>query len=758
MNEKPPPSQNLALVNLAGPDAGRPENHHAALMPVSQGPIGPAAKQQPRFVITSVKLREAFLHRWGLAFLIAFVLAGVGAGLACLIYQPKYTATALLRMSSVGSRLLPNGAVMDNLQREEEFRKVQTYWIKSPAILDVVLKKNAIQALNTIRNVENPDAWLEKELKVVSVPMTDIFRISLSGPDPKEITAIVNAVKDEFVRQFVDVENVKQTTRLEDVKKALLHEDTKIDNMKSTLKEMVNKSGSGEASVLNLKQRTLLEEYSMLNRSLLALKVEINSAEALLEVQKGNKGVGSEPFEAILIQEFLEKHPQLQTAQLEVAKAETKIQEYRKKVSSDSPLLIKANGELEVAKLHLEKEKQDLLPEVTKKAKDIIAHKTEADFTATEIKVKVLKQQSKELTKQVKDMYDKADAVGKDSFMIEQMRSELSEMEGVAKKLRGEKEILELERHKEDIDPLSNNALVKGFVPVNQPAVVPTRNEASLLKMGGLFSAIGFVLGLFGVSYFEARVRRLHKPTDVNQELGIKTLGVLPLLAQKEGRAYGQGISVNETPPGVMFTEAVNGVCASLMCDDRLSRGAVLMVTSASENEGKTLLATQLAAGLARTGRRTLLLDGDLRNSRCHEQMGLAAGPGLSEVLRGEADLATALQTIPESEARVLMAGKSDSQVIKALSNGKFAALLAELRQQFDCIIIDSAPTLVVADGLLIGKLVDGVILVVRPKVSKAPAVYSAYEQLTGLHIRTLGAVVNANPTKASSSYYARYS
>ena len=85
---------------------------------------------------------------------------------------------------------------------------------------------------------------------------------------------------------------------------------------------------------------------------------------------------------------------------------------------------------------------------------------------------------------------------------------------------------------------------------------------------------------------------------------------------------------------GVMFTEAVNGLCASLLCDDRLSRGAVLMVTSASENEGKTLLATQLAAGLARTGRRTLLLDGDLRNSRCREQLGLADGPGLSEVLR----------------------------------------------------------------------------------------------------------------------------
>jgi succinoglycan biosynthesis transport protein ExoP len=755
MNEKPPPSQDLALINLAGPRAGRPEEHHA-LVPVTQAHAAPAVKQ-PRFVITSVKLREAFLHRWGLAFLVGLILAGVGVGLAYLVYEPKYTATALLRMTSMGSRLLPNGNVFDNLQREEEFRKIQTYWIKSSAILDKVLEKNTIQQLNTIRNVDNPDAWLEKNLKVVSLPGTDIFRISLSGPDAKEITAIVNEVKNEFVRQFVDRENAKQTGRLDDVKKALEHEDSKIDRVRATLKEMVNKSGSGEANVLNLKQRTLLEEYSMMNRSLLALRVDINTAEALLAVQKGAPG-GNEALEALLIQEYLDKHPQLQNVQLEFTKAETKIQEYRKKVPNDSPLLTRLNGDLETAKQHMEKEKLDLLPEVTKKAKETLKLKSDVDAKATETRLKVLKQQSEALTKQVKEMYDKADTVGKESFMIEQMRYELAEMEGVAKRLRNEKEVLELERHKEENNSLSIDGLVKGFVPVNQAAVVPMRNEASLLKMGGLFALGGFLLGLFGVSYFEARVRRLHKPTDVNQELGIKTLGILPLLAQKEGRAYGQGLSANETPPGVMFTEAVNGVCASLMCDDRLSRGAVLMVTSASENEGKTLLATQLAAGLARTGRKTLLLDGDLRNSRCHEQMGLAVGPGLSEVLRGEAELSAALQTIPESEARVLTAGKSDPQVIKALSNGKFAALLAQLRQEFDCIIIDSAPTLVVADGLLIGKLADGVILVVRPKVSKAPAVYSAYEQLTGLHIRTLGAVVNANPTRASSSYYARYS
>jgi Mrp family chromosome partitioning ATPase len=92
--------------------------------------------------------------------------------------------------------------------------------------------------------------------------------------------------------------------------------------------------------------------------------------------------------------------------------------------------------------------------------------------------------------------------------------------------------------------------------------------------------------------------------------------------------------------------------------------------------------------------------------------------------------------------------------VIKALSSGRFADLLQRLRQHFDCIIIDSAPTLAVSDGLLIGKHADGVLLVVRSQVSKCPAVFAAHDQLAALKIPTLGAVVNGNPMKPGRVYH----
>ena len=126
MNEIPLASQDLALVNLPG-QAGEGREHAAALMPVPHSmPHTKGPAKQPRFAITSVKLREAFLHRWKLAVTVGLVLAGVGAALAYVTYQPKYTATAIMQMQSVASRLIPRDRNHDEYG-DEAFRKTLTF-------------------------------------------------------------------------------------------------------------------------------------------------------------------------------------------------------------------------------------------------------------------------------------------------------------------------------------------------------------------------------------------------------------------------------------------------------------------------------------------------------------------------------------------------------------------------------------------------------------------------------------------------------
>src|SRR5262249_26315547 len=156
----------------------------------------------------------------------------------------------------------------------------------------------------------------------------------------------------------------------------------------------------------------------------------------------------------------------------------------------------------------------------------------------------------------------------------------------------------------------------------------------------------------------------------------------------------------------------------------------------------KTMLATFLASSLTRAGRRTLLVDADLRRPSIHELLGVSGEPGLCEVLRGEAALEDVIQLEDVTGMSVLPAGRCDAQVIQALARQTLAGLFDQLRRHFDFIILDSCPVLPVADSLLIAEHADSVLLSIRFPVSRAPQVHAACERLRAVRARVLGTVV----------------
>jgi capsular exopolysaccharide synthesis family protein len=168
----------------------------------------------------------------------------------------------------------------------------------------------------------------------------------------------------------------------------------------------------------------------------------------------------------------------------------------------------------------------------------------------------------------------------------------------------------------------------------------------------------------------------------------------------------------------------------------------VVMVTSAGEGEGKTSLASHLAASLARAWRKTLLIDADLRNPAAHQQFDLPLEPGFSEVLRGEVEADQAVQPTLVSRLWLMPAGRCDGHAIAALAQENLGQVFAQLKTQFDFIIIDTCPVLPVADSLLVGQHADAALFAVMRDVSRIPAVHAAQQKLQTLDIRMLGAVV----------------
>jgi capsular exopolysaccharide synthesis family protein len=168
----------------------------------------------------------------------------------------------------------------------------------------------------------------------------------------------------------------------------------------------------------------------------------------------------------------------------------------------------------------------------------------------------------------------------------------------------------------------------------------------------------------------------------------------------------------------------------------------VIVVTSASPAEGKSILALNLVASLVRAGKRTLLIDADLRRPSLHNSLGCDDNPGLSEVLTDVIPIGDAIQC-PTPGLGFIAAGLICDEGLEALGRVDHAAFIGELLKEWDVVVLDTPPILSAPDGLILGGVADGVLLAVRSGVSHTEEVCEASRLLEEAGCRVLGAVLN---------------
>ena len=254
-----------------------------------------------------------------------------------------------------------------------------------------------------------------------------------------------------------------------------------------------------------------------------------------------------------------------------------------------------------------------------------------------------------------------------------------------------------------------------------------------------------FLLGLVGVGWRDRRTLRIRTIAEVAQGLEIPVVGTRS--------------SQTALPRNLPWYEASNDrvdAVRVLLTSPSLGTRQVVLVTSAVGQEGATSLAAQLAASLARSGRRTLLIDGNLRRPALHPLFGLPPGPGLSEILRGEAVLNRVVRSAPLDRLWLLPAGLGDSQAVVGLSREGGLSFLDQVRKDYDLVLIDSAPVLPVSDAQALSLRVDAVLLAVQARVSRFPTVYAAWQRLATLGVPLLGVVLQDAPDDAAGLAKAR--
>ena len=286
---------------------------------------------------------------------------------------------------------------------------------------------------------------------------------------------------------------------------------------------------------------------------------------------------------------------------------------------------------------------------------------------------------------------------------------------------------------------------------------MPIRPNKRVDIAAGLF--VGLILGVT-LAFVQASLDRTVKTAeDIEAGIAVPTLAVIPLgtrsrgryggyFAQKSQKAAGNGnlaLTILHAP-GSEMAESFRVLRTSILLSSAASPPQVLLVTSANPSEGKTFASVNLALALAQRGGRVLLIDGDLRRPSVLKTLGLpdGNGRGLSTVLTGAHDLDQALEVFTDSpNLWVLPPGPIPPNPAELVSSHRMEALVRELRQRFEHIVLDSPPVLMVTDGILLSTLADGVILVVESGATSRGALHRVRRILDRAGANTLGAVLN---------------
>ena len=204
-------------------------------------------------------------------------------------------------------------------------------------------------------------------------------------------------------------------------------------------------------------------------------------------------------------------------------------------------------------------------------------------------------------------------------------------------------------------------------------------------------------------------------------------------------------------------TEAFRVLRTNLQFLDLDHQPRCLAISSALQGEGKTTTSMNLAIALAQTGRRTLIIDADLRRPRVAEQLGLDGAVGLTTVLIGNTDVKDAIQVHEPSGLHFLASGAKPPNPTEILQSRVSHDLIRELCDSYDMVIIDGPPLLPVADAAVLSTIADGVILVVQHGKTTRDAVADAVTRLEQVGGRLFGIAVNMIPKRATGGYYYYY-
>jgi len=697
-------------------------------------PLGGMLSQGPEILNSSfnqVWLINCLRRKWLPSLLLGCLAAATIGGLLLLLVPVSSSVTAYLELKPPQNEASYGSSSRALTLRESDFfQKSQIALFKSQFVLQAALAPRAISELEAvIKEGDEAVPWLIDSLKIGF--QGDILAIECHGEeDPEEMVKIVDAVITAYQDEVLAKERGLIATKTDVLRK--LRDETRkelrevIDAHQNLAKEL----GGGGTKLANTMLVMLRTEINTINSKIYKAETELVDLEVgkTLAMQEANSPLAKETA----INEALAEDPMMAQFKEEKYMLAQRLRQLQAASKGDSKQIKSLRQQYQGLEIEERRYRQIAEADIRDLQKQAPNEGLAILMAEYVMRKKSVTKSLSEARKAYREKMEEVQRNGEQSGAVSLLESEIDQLQDVVRDM-------DLQLRSEDV----NSETASDRVRVMQSAM-PTVNinrfeRFAIAVLGGIAA---FCATCYLVALLEFRARRLNGPGDVDEGLGIRVLGVLPSVASRKAMAQG-------SPIAAQLSESIDNVRATLMHGSTSKPRRVVLVTSPASMEGCTTVASHLALSLSRAGRRTLLIDGDLREPTLHKLFGMPVEDGLSEMLRSEIEVSDAIRPTNTKGLWLLTAGQCDMEAIHALAADQLQPIFEQLRDEFDFVIIDGAPVLSLSDSLSIGQHVDGAILTVLRDHSEIPQIHKAAELLKSMGIDVIGSVVNGVATKS---------
>ena len=644
----------------------------------------------------------------GKGWILVTALLGVGLGfLATYLQTPIYRAQALVQIDPPGQNISalsnPYPATAFNWFDYQNYYNTQYRIITSKVLARRAIEKLELQDVPPFKGAREPALLFVARVEVVPVPDTRLAIIAVNHEDPQEAARWANTLAEAYLEQ--NVESKIETTRnvYSWLQERLTDAETDVESSEQTLYEYTKEQGlfvpKEGASIGSETLGKLNEEATGAKTK----RIELESILAQVEkVRKSGDSLDSLPQIA--------SDPLVQRLNMSKADLDVELVQLKNRYKEGHPKVKQVLTQIEQI--------QDAIDAQSEKIVDGML----ADYQQ-------LRRRERELLATIDSQREETVEESRKSVQLEML-----ERDAVSNKSLYEA-ILQKIKETDIAASLSENnvsIVERASVPTAPVKPQPVKNLVVALVLG-FVSGCGFVLLR---DYLD---NTLKEQEDVEKYLKADCLAVIP-----KHEAAGDGVT----------TEAYRTLRASLLFNRERDHGNVILLTSSIPQEGKSTTAINLARALAESGEPTLVVDFDLRRSSVHNHLRLYREPGLSDYCSREMKLDLVMQSTKEPNLSAVTSGKLPPNPPALIGSTAVKRFLDECRERFTWIILDAPPIVSVTDPLLLAKLADMVLMVVRYNQVDRKLARRSLVALRRTDARVVGVVLNGIDPKSDSYHY----